>query len=42
MTQRKEILVPKVLTDYTLQYHYGDLDRTPVRNATFLATLSAG
>lgn len=42
MTRRKEILVPKVLTDYTLEYHYGDLDRTPVRNATFLATLSDG
>ncbi len=42
MTQRKEILVPRVLTDYTLLYHYGDLDRTPVRNATFLATLSDG
>jgi len=42
MTRRKEILVPMVLTDYTLLYHYGDLDRTPVRNATFLATLSNG
>lgn len=42
MTQRREILVPQVLTDYTLHYHYGDLDRTPVRNATFLATLSDG
>jgi len=42
MTRRKEILVPMVLTDYTLLYHYGDLDQTPVRNATFLATLSNG
>jgi hypothetical protein len=42
VTKRKEILVPQVLTDYTLYYHYGDLDRTPVRNATFLATLSDG
>jgi len=42
MTRRKEILVPMVLTDYTLLYHYGDLDKTPVRNATFLATLSNG
>jgi hypothetical protein len=42
LTKRKEILVPQVLTDYTLHYHYGDLDRTPVRHATFLATLSNG
>ncbi len=42
MTRRKEVLVPQALTDYTLVYHYGDLDRTPVRNATFMATMSDG
>lgn len=42
LTKRKEVLVPQVLTDYTLFYHYGDLDRTPVRNVPFLATLSNG
>lgn len=42
MKRRREVRVPQVLTDYTLFYHYDDLDRTPVRNATFLATLSDG
>jgi hypothetical protein len=42
MKRRREVQIPQVLTDYTLFYYYGDLDRTPVRNATFLATLSDG
>jgi len=40
--RRKELFVPQTLTDYTLLYHYGDLDRTPVRGASFLATFVDG
>ncbi|MEO8155564.1 MAG: hypothetical protein ABI605_21055 [Rhizobacter sp.] len=42
LKQRKEIRIPEARTDYTLFYHYGDLDQTPVGNATFLVTLSNG
>ncbi len=42
MTRRKEILVPMTRTNYTLLYHYGDLDKTPVRGVTYLATMVNG
>jgi hypothetical protein len=42
MMRRKEILVPQELTDYTLHYHYGDLDKTPVRGVPFRATFVNG
>ena len=42
MKRRREVRVPQPFTDYTLLYHYGDLDSTPVRDATFLATLANG
>ena len=40
--QPKEIRIPRPLTDYTLLYHYGDLDKTPVRGVSYFATLADG
>lgn len=40
--RRKEVLLAPELTTYTLWYHYGDLDETPVRGVTYLATLADG
>ena len=40
--RRKEVLLAPELTTYTLWYHYGDLDETPVRGVSYLATLSDG
>lgn len=39
-TKRKLLVVPRERTTYTLQYHYNDLDFTPVRGVSYRATLA--
>jgi len=38
----REVLVSPVRVDYTLYYHYHDLDDTPVRGVTYRATMIDG